>query len=103
MSVHRHRLGQLERWQRRRHPPERPHFIRVARQPWEEPDRERWLAGLTCPCGVVGCPELRIGLRAPAKAPSAEAWQQRYHAYARRPAEAWAERDGQDARARGEP
>jgi hypothetical protein len=88
MSFRHARVTQLERRQRQRHPPERQHVISVVRQPWDEPDRERWLAGLTCPCGAVGCPELSIGCIAPAKAPSAEAWAARcQQAYARRKAE----------------
>jgi hypothetical protein len=84
MSFYRHRLQALERRQRQLHPPELAHFISVVYQPWEEPDRDRWLAGLTCPCGAVGCPELRIGVLLPEKAPSAEVWQERCQEYARR-------------------
>ena len=87
MSFRCARVKRLEQRQRQQHPPELAHFISMAFQPWEEPDRERWLAGLTCPCGAVGCPELRIGVLLPEKAPSAEAWYQRCQAYARRKAE----------------
>ena len=81
---YRARVVKLEEYRRTRRPPS--HVLSVVFQPWEEPDRERWLAGLTCPCGAVGCPELRIGALLPAKAPSAEAWQARVRQYASRKA-----------------
>jgi hypothetical protein len=52
------------------------------RVPWDPPagmDQETWLAEeVTCSCGELGCPELTIGVLAPAKAPSVEAWAERY-------------------------
>jgi hypothetical protein len=68
------------------------HFIASVRVPWDLPagvDREAWLAAeVTCPCGEQGCPEFRIGLVVPAKAPSVEAWAERAQQYyQRRPPE----------------
>jgi hypothetical protein len=83
MSFHRHRLTALERRQRRQHPPKLAHHLPIAYQPWDETDRERWLAELRCPCGVSGCPELNVGCILPEKAPSPEAWAEHYQRYAR--------------------
>lgn len=87
MSV-RTRLTRLEASQRRQRPHE--HFINVVRVPWDELDEARWLRELPCACGAVGCPQRRIGLREPEKAPSAEAWAERWQVWQQT-------RDGGDA------
>jgi hypothetical protein len=84
MSFRHSRVRRLEACQRRLHPPERAHYRSVVNQPWEVRDREPWLAELTCPCGVVGCDQMTIGVIVPEKAPSADAWAARFQAYARR-------------------
>jgi hypothetical protein len=80
---HRSRLLRLEEYQRRRLPPN--HFMMSVRVPWDLPDdmdQEAWLReGVLCTCGERGCPELRIGLVLPEKAPSAEVWAQRAQEY----------------------
>jgi len=86
MSFRKARVKRLETHERRSHLPELAHFMSIASQPWDAPDREQWLAGLTCPCGVVNCHDLTIGAILPEKAPSADAWQARFQAYARRKA-----------------
>jgi hypothetical protein len=61
-----------------------PHHVSVVSYPWDLPDgdRDRWIRKeLPCACGAIGCPEMTIGLVAPAKAPSAEAWSQAAQVY----------------------
>ena len=71
---HQRRLARLEehaRQQRRT----LSHVIPVARYPWrgDVPEAD-WLRSLVCPCGRLGCPQLRIGALLPMPAPSGEAW-----------------------------
>jgi hypothetical protein len=73
------RLHNLE--VRQHHGQVRSHFIAVVHTPWELDDAavDRWLQEeLRCPCGVVGCEHLRIGALLPEKAPSVEAWAERW-------------------------
>jgi hypothetical protein len=76
---YRQRVTRIEEYQRRRLPPS--HFVMSVRVPWDLPagmDQDTWLREeVTCACGQQGCPELRIGLVLPEKAPSAEAWTDR--------------------------
>jgi hypothetical protein len=69
---HRSRLLRLEEYQRRRLPPN--HFVMSVRVPWDLPDgmdQETWLReGVRCACSQLRCPEMRIGLALPEKAPS---------------------------------
>jgi hypothetical protein len=55
------------------------HFLSIVRIPWdvEEADEPDWLRGLRCSCGQRACPQLRIGVILPEKAPSAEVWAER--------------------------
>ncbi len=78
------RVTRLEERRRRRVPV--GHFLPVARYPWgvADGDQARWLRTLRCPCGRQGCPELRVGLLLPDKAPSPEAWAEAYTERARR-------------------
>jgi hypothetical protein len=73
---YRQRLTRIEAYRRRRTPPS--HFRMSVRVPWDLPagmDQATWLVEeVRCPCGERGCPELRIGLVIPAKAPTAAAW-----------------------------
>jgi hypothetical protein len=75
----RHRITGIEAYRRRHTPPS--HFLMSLQVPWDLPagmDQETWLAeGVICPCGRRECPEFRIGLVIPEKAPSAEAWAER--------------------------
>ena len=60
------------------------HFLSVVRYPFDCEDRDRWLREeLPCACGAIGCPELAIGMLAPAKAPSDEAWSESVQQYYR--------------------
>jgi hypothetical protein len=70
MSAHRRRVSRLEAHQRRAHPEALTHVLSVVRIPWGEPDEARWLRELPCACGVVSCPNFRIGLLVPDQAPS---------------------------------
>jgi hypothetical protein len=74
------RLRRLEESRRQRLPSN--HFLMIVRVPRHLPagwDQAMWLRDkVECNCGVRGCPKLRIGLVAPHKAPSAEAWVERY-------------------------
>lgn len=83
---YRHRITRIEAYRRRRLPPR--HFLMSVRVPWDLPEgmgQATWLAAeVRCPCGERGCPELRIGLVVPAKAPSVEAWAERAAAYYQR-------------------
>jgi hypothetical protein len=76
---YRQRVTRIEEYRRRRMPPS--HFLMSVQVPWDLPagmDQETWLAEeVICPCGERGCPEFRIGLVVPAKAPSVEAWAER--------------------------
>jgi hypothetical protein len=67
------RLQRLEA--QRRQPWPVSHFVPVVCYPWPvgEPDDHDWRRALVCPCGQRGCPELRIGIMLPEKAPSADA------------------------------
>jgi hypothetical protein len=80
---YRHRITRIEEYRRRRMPPS--HFRMSMRVPWDLPagmDQETWLAEeVTCPCGQRDCPEFRIGLVIPAKAPGVEAWAERAQTY----------------------
>ena len=73
------RLRRLEeRW--RVKPPS--HHVAVARYPFDCDDRDRWLLEeLPCACGVIGCELMTIGMLAPEKAPSAEAWSAQVQTY----------------------
>jgi hypothetical protein len=77
------RLARLEAYRRRRAPTN--HLLTSVGVPWDLPpgmDADTWLQEeVTCACGHRGCPELRIGLVVPVKAPSAEAWSGRAQAY----------------------
>jgi hypothetical protein len=77
------RITRIEAYHRRRRPPS--HVLMSVKVPWDLPagmDQETWLAEeVTCPCGQRECPERRIGLIIPAKAPSAEAWAERAQTY----------------------
>jgi hypothetical protein len=83
---YRHRITRIEAYRRRRRRPS--HFQMRVRVPWDLPagmDQETWLATeVICPCGRRDCPEFRIGLVIPAKAPSAEAWAERAQQYHQR-------------------
>jgi hypothetical protein len=72
----RQRITRMEAYRRRRLPPS--HFRMSVRVPWDLPegmDQGTWIEEqVRCPCGRRDCPEFRIGLVIPAKAPSAEAW-----------------------------
>jgi hypothetical protein len=61
------------------------HFVMSVRVPWNLPDgmdQDTWLReAVQSSCGQRGCPELRIGLVLPEKAPSAQAWAERAQAY----------------------
>jgi hypothetical protein len=48
-------------------PPDVPHDA------WDQ-----WVAGQPCACGVVGCPERRVGLLLPAKCQTADEWSDIY-------------------------
>ena len=73
------RLARLEE-RRRAKPPS--HHVVVARYPFDCDDRDRWIReALPCVCGVIGCPELTIGMLAPEKAASAEEWSHHAQAY----------------------
>jgi hypothetical protein len=80
---YRQRVTRIEEYQRRRLPPR--HFVMSVRVPWDLPagmDQDTWLrTEVTCACGQRGCPELRIGLVLPEKAPSPEAWTERVQTY----------------------
>lgn len=70
------RLQRLE--QRLRH--HRPaHFTSIVRVPPDVPDEawHPWLAEQAWACGVVGCPERRIGLLVPSPCQTDEAWERR--------------------------
>jgi hypothetical protein len=88
---YRQRLLRLEMYQRKRNGS--PHYVSVVHYPWDLPDGDckSWLREeLRCAYGQVGCPEMMIGLLAPAKAPSVEAWAARAQAY-------YSQRKGSDA------
>jgi hypothetical protein len=80
---YRHRIVRLEEYRRTRLPPS--HFVMSVRVPWDLPagmDQETWLQEeVLCTCGERGCPELRIGLVLPEKAPSPQAWCDRARQY----------------------
>jgi hypothetical protein len=54
------------------------HLISILQYPWSLPDGmdlDTWLRDeVTCSCGAVGCPLMRIGALIPEKASSVEAW-----------------------------
>jgi hypothetical protein len=83
---YRQRITRIEAYRRRRTPPS--HFLMSVRVPWDllvGMDQATWLVEeVTCPCGQRDCPEFRIGLVLPEKAPSAEAWADRAAAYYQR-------------------
>jgi hypothetical protein len=80
---YRQRVIRLEEYQRRHTPPS--HFVTSVQVPWDLPadmHQETWLqAEVMCRCGQKGCPDMRIGLVLPEKAPSPEAWAERAQAY----------------------
>jgi hypothetical protein len=80
MSVYKSRVKRLEDRRRRRLPPGQGHFTSVMQVPDDVPHQawDQWLAGQPCACGVVGCPERRVGLLIPTKCQTAEAWSHRY-------------------------
>jgi hypothetical protein len=75
------RLNNLE--VRQRHGQAGAHVIPILPYPWhlDAEDQEAWLAEqLACNC-QPDCPGKRVGALVPEKAPSAEAWTARAHAY----------------------
>jgi hypothetical protein len=82
---YRQRIIRLEEYRRKRLPPS--HFLTIVRVPWPLPagmDQLTWLEEqVMCACGLVGCPELRIGAILPEKA-SKEAWTEEAQQYYRR-------------------
>ena len=91
----RRRLRKLETIQRRRRPA--PHFLSVLRWPAsiEHAEVMAWLREeVRCPCGTVGCPELRVGLLAPEIIEDPEEWSRHYQAEAAKtPEQRQVERD----------
>jgi hypothetical protein len=80
---YRQRVTRLEEYRRTRLPPN--HFVMSVRVPWDLPDgmdQETWLReAVRCACGQLRCPEMRIGLVLPEKAPSPQAWCERAQQY----------------------
>ena len=82
---YRQRVARLEEYRCKRRPPS--HFMSVVCTPWHMNGGaiDHWLREeVACPCGTVGCPDLRIGALLPEKAPSVEAWAERAQQYAHR-------------------
>jgi hypothetical protein len=77
MSGLRTRIQRLEERHRRYGP---THFTDMVCVPPDVPHEawDRWLAGQPCACGVVGCPERRVGLLLPAKCQTPEEWERAY-------------------------
>jgi hypothetical protein len=82
------RITRLEARQRRQQSSARDHFTSVAQVPPDVPDDawDTWVAQQPCMCGVVGCPERRIGLLIPTKYTAGEEWEARVRTvYATKP------------------
>jgi hypothetical protein len=86
MDFHKSRVKALGARQRRQHRPGHDHFTSTVIVPLDVPSREwdAWLRAQPCACGVVGCPERRIGLLLPTKGQTLEEWEARYRHEARR-------------------
>jgi hypothetical protein len=76
VSFYKSRVKRLEE-RRRQHRSGPGHFTSVVCVPSDVPDEEweTWVAGHPCGCGIVGCPERRIGILLPARGPTDEAWE----------------------------
>jgi hypothetical protein len=73
----------LERLEAQQHEQTPAHYTPCLWVSWwvvADDDWDAWVLRQPCRCGVIGCPERRIGLVMPAKAPSPEAWYARYGA-----------------------
>jgi hypothetical protein len=77
MSGLRTRIQRLEERHRRDRP---AHVTGTMCVPPDVPQDawDRWVAGQPCACGVVGCPERRVGLLLPTKCQTADAWSDTY-------------------------
>jgi hypothetical protein len=83
---YRQRVTRIEEYQRKQ--PPLSHFRMSVRVPWKLPpsmDQATWLREeVPCTYGEQKCPEMRIGLMLPEKAPSIQAWTERVQTYCAR-------------------
>jgi hypothetical protein len=83
---YRQRVTRIEEYQRKRLP--LSHFLIPVRVPWNLPpsmDQATWpREEVPCTCGEQKCPEMRIRLMLPEKAPSIQAWTEWVQTYCAR-------------------